>query len=65
MQAKAYHAKRFMRNCRELHEAIAEGNLNCIIGCGPGGPATVPSFCPLKSPADITLSNGETIERKT
>ena len=38
--------------------------MNYIIGCGGVGSAIVPSFCLLKSPADITLVDGDRIERK-
>ena len=38
--------------------------MNYIIGCGGVGSAIVPSFCLLKSPGDITLVDGDTIERK-
>ena len=38
--------------------------MNYIIGCGGVGSAIVPSFCLLKSPADITLIDGDSIERK-
>ena len=37
--------------------------MNYIIGCGGVGSAIVPSFCLLKSPGDITLVDGDTIER--
>jgi hypothetical protein len=38
--------------------------MNYIIGCGGVGSAIVPSFCLLKSPADITLIDGDMLERK-
>ena len=38
--------------------------MNHIIGCGGVGSAIVPSFCLLKSPDDITLMDGDRIERK-
>src|SRR5262245_11500109 len=38
--------------------------MNYIIGCGGVGSAIVPSFCLLKSPNDITLIDGDIIERK-
>jgi len=38
--------------------------MNYIIGCGGVGSAIVPSFCLLKSPADITLIDGDLIETK-
>ena len=38
--------------------------MNYLIGCGGVGSAIVPSFCLLKNPDDITLIDGDTIERK-
>jgi hypothetical protein len=38
--------------------------MNYIIGCGGVGSAIVPSFCLLKSPGDITLVDGDSIEKK-
>jgi len=38
--------------------------MNYIIGCGGVGSALVPSFCLLKSPAEVTLIDGDIIERK-
>jgi molybdopterin/thiamine biosynthesis adenylyltransferase len=35
-----------------------------LIGCGGVGSALVPSFCLLKSPAEVTLIDGDVIERK-
>lgn len=38
--------------------------MNYIIGCGGVGSAIVPSFCLLKSPSEVTLVDGDIIERK-
>ena len=38
--------------------------MNYIIGCGGVGSAIVPSFCLLKEPGDITLIDGDKLERK-
>lgn len=38
--------------------------MNYIIGCGGVGSAIVPSYCLLKAPGDITLVDGDRIERK-
>jgi molybdopterin/thiamine biosynthesis adenylyltransferase len=38
--------------------------MNYIIGCGGVGSALVPSFCLLRSPADVTLVDGDVIERQ-
>jgi len=38
--------------------------MNYIIGCGGVGSAIVSSFCLLKPPGDITLVDGDSIERK-
>jgi len=38
--------------------------MNYIIGCGGAGSAIVPSFCLLKPPSDVTLIDGDVIERK-
>jgi hypothetical protein len=38
--------------------------MNYIIGCGGVGSAIIPSFCRLKEPADITLFDGDVLERK-
>ena len=38
--------------------------MNYIIGCGGVGSAIVPSFCLLKEPGDITLVDGDKMERK-
>ena len=38
--------------------------MNYIIGCGGVGSAIAPSFCLLKSPEDITLIDGDVLERK-
>jgi hypothetical protein len=38
--------------------------MNYLIGCGGVGSAIVPSFCLLTNAGDITLLDGDTIERK-
>jgi tRNA A37 threonylcarbamoyladenosine dehydratase len=38
--------------------------MNYLIGCGGVGSAIVPSLCLLKSPAEITLIDGDRIESK-
>jgi molybdopterin/thiamine biosynthesis adenylyltransferase len=38
--------------------------MNYIIGCGGVGSAILPSFCLLKSPGEITLIDGDSIEPK-
>jgi molybdopterin/thiamine biosynthesis adenylyltransferase len=38
--------------------------MNYLIGCGGVGSALVPSFCLLKRPAEVTLIDGDVIERK-
>ena len=38
--------------------------MNYIIGCGGVGCAIIPSFCLLKSPSEITLIDGDLIEKK-
>ena len=38
--------------------------MNYIIGCGGVGSAIAPSFCLLKSPGEVTLIDGDIIERK-
>ena len=38
--------------------------MNYIIGCGGVGSAIVPSFCLLKPPGDITLVDGDRIEKR-
>jgi hypothetical protein len=38
--------------------------MNYIIGCGGVGSAIIPSFSLLRDPADITLIDGDTLERK-
>ena len=38
--------------------------MNYIIGCGGVGSAIIPSFCLLKTPEEITLIDGDILERK-
>jgi molybdopterin/thiamine biosynthesis adenylyltransferase len=38
--------------------------MNYIIGCGGVGSAIVPSFCLLKSPEEVTLIDGDALERR-
>ena len=38
--------------------------MNYIIGCGGVGSAIIPSFCLLKTPEEITLIDGDVLERK-
>jgi molybdopterin/thiamine biosynthesis adenylyltransferase len=38
--------------------------MNYIIGCGGVGSAIVPSFCLLKPPAEVTLLDGDHLERR-
>ena len=38
--------------------------MNYIIGCGGVGSAIVPSFCLLKEPGDLTLIDGDVLERQ-